>query len=262
MSDIVTIQDGDFSSETIYKIAQSTAGDKYLDELLGGIIADACTAWSNDETFLGVSPIEGIPTSVYAVLKDQKTASASITAFGHAYAIVSIMNVSDSITTGDASASEVMSNLTENLSQESVDVIKSIANDVIAEQLGEENAEVATVISSTVTNLLDGLLEVKNSGDADKLAAETEAITTVFEIASKDEITEEDIGDLVTAVDNSEVLQDSLQQLAEDGSNILNVELSESEEASVYQALSDNGITEDNAVYDIVTTLLGLGESD
>jgi hypothetical protein len=263
LSDVISVQDGDITSGKIYNIAKSAATDKYLDELLGGLIADACTAWSKGETFLGVSPIDGIPTSVYTALKDQKTASEAIKAFGHAYAFMSIMNYSSSDANSTASAADTVKELTENLSPESVETIKSVVNDVLTEQLGEENSNLAPVISSTISTMLDGLLEVKTSGDAEKLEKETEAISTVFEIVNKgDDMSENDIGDLIQAVNNSEVIKDSLEKVAEEGSNILNVELTTSQEESVYKTLKDNGVEEGDDVYKIVTSILGLGDSD
>jgi hypothetical protein len=258
--DAIKFESGELSTNDLYNLANTVSGNGYLDKLLGGLISDACTSWGEGEPFLGVEPFDGIPTSVYKVVAEQDNASEILKALGHSYAVMSIVSPSEGST---ATPSQLLNSLSDNLTPDSVSIIKDVVDDVIGKQL-PDNEQVAGALSSVVTNMLDGLLDVKTNGTEEELKTETESIAKVFEIAEKADqgLKDDDISDLINAVNDSQVIKDSLQQVAEEESNVLDVEISEDTANAVYKALEDNGISKDSDTYKIVESILGMYSAD
>jgi hypothetical protein len=259
VNEITDLSSGDVSPEKLYNVAGDIKSNGFLDKLLGGVLSDAAKEWKQGKSFLGIAPpdlqSQALSQSVYAVLAQQDTVSDSLYAVGHIYALSNVLNVTS---LGSGSSADALNALANNLTLDSMNIVKNLLSDTVIEELGLKENQSATKITGAVNGIMEGLYKVKNT-DSEKLATETAAIATVFDaVQNASTMDAETADDMVGALKESEVLQDVLKDMVEDNANPLQVEVADGTEDTIKTALADNDVQEDSELYNTVMQLFGI----
>jgi hypothetical protein len=251
------------SSQDIYNIAQKIADNKFADELLGGILSDAATKWSNNETFLGIDPLnlqsEALSNGIFNALKDNKNASDAFKAVGHVYSVAQVMQVMTTTGSSTQDAKTIMTNLMDNLTDESIAIVQNVVSEAVISELGSYTDNMSDTqkekISSVVGNLLNNLKDVS---EADR-ESEAAAVSTVFNaINDVGNLTQETATEVVSVIKGSTVLTNTLADFVDGNPNPMNVTTTEDTKEQITQALKAVDVSESDELYSIVMAFFGI----
>jgi hypothetical protein len=260
VGDITALSSQEVSSTQFYAVADSASKDEFTDKLLGGLMSDAATNWKDGESFLGVEPIvfqsEELSKSVYEVLSKQETISGTMRALGHIYALTNVLSSS-----GGTSSATLLAELCNNLTGDSVEIVKSLLSDSVMEQLGVTDTSSTQKITGAVNGILDGLYDVKQNGTADDVQRESQAIAKVFDtVQNIDGVTESSADDMISALKDSTVMQDVLSDMVEDNPNPMNIQTSEETSQTIKNSLEKYEIEEGSELYETVIDFFGISD--
>ncbi len=248
---IITFTDVDEIGKTLitpqncYKIADSLQANTFMDNTVGVLLADACTAWEKGDDFLGAKPLdlgnEQITKNAYAACKNNDFAHVTFNTIGSLLLMIDIysgekVDVNDVIT------------LFENLDSSSAEMLTSLMSDDVIESMG--------AIGKTAEALINTIPNFAQEKDEQSLLEEAQHIANLIDYVSGN--SNLDVTDVVDSICSSEVLDSVLSDLVEENSDILQIEVSEEVKAQILAIMQDYGLTEEDQLYKAITKIFGI----
>lgn len=246
---------------------QELADNGELNKLIGAIMTENnkdnpdATEWNYDlpvidNLLAGNEMNEGLITSIRNALKSTKYASTALTA------VANITNLANAISTTEENVSSSFVELVaQNLNPDNAEFIKSaLSTDVVTTIVGEENREMAEVVTSAITCVVDGLLEL----DEEEYQAEAQAIGEIFTIYSDSSTKTEALKDdevaerVITAIQDSTVVESLVETLTEHGTKQpIDLGLNDDAIDTLVEKLGTSSIEEGSDFYNSILAFFG-----